>query len=106
MSDSDYVLVDYTSRNKGQHKVVGMATQTNYGYRGGGDRFYVHKNDVSVQPDLFSVIQAAAVDERRQAVIPIERKPAPPPRPIAVKQETGDKAPSKGKDGSAGEAWD
>ena len=56
MDDSLYVLVKYTHPNRGQHIVMGMATQTKYGYRGGGEIFLVHKQDIAAQPHLYEVI--------------------------------------------------
>jgi hypothetical protein len=53
MPDSDVVLVTYASPNRGSHRVIGPQTQTNYGYRSGGDRFYVHKDDIKAAPHLF-----------------------------------------------------
>jgi hypothetical protein len=53
MSDQDFVMVKYIHPNKGKHKVVGVATRTNYGRRGGGEEFLVHVADVAAQAHLF-----------------------------------------------------
>jgi hypothetical protein len=70
MDDSQYVLAKYTHPNIGQHVVMGVATQTKYGYRGGGEIFLVHKQDIAAQPHLFEVI-------------PSEPLPIPQPSPVA-----------------------
>jgi glycosyltransferase involved in cell wall biosynthesis len=61
--DGDFILCKYMNRNKGQHAVIGAQTGRRYGYRGGGDIFYVHIDDIRRSPNLFS---------------PIERRPSPP----------------------------
>jgi hypothetical protein len=55
ITDDDLVLCVYDSPNYGMHKVIGVQTKTNYGYRAGGgtERFYVHKQDIAARPDLF-----------------------------------------------------
>lgn len=72
-NDSDFVLVYYDHPNKGQHKVVGYITHTNYGYRGGGDRFYVNRKDIAAQPNIYKIIEDAI------QVPAQEVKPVPPP---------------------------
>ena len=90
MSDSDFILVSYNHPNLGQHKVVGYQTKTNYGYRGGGgvEQFYVHKDDIAVQPDLFK-----PVDRIQDLVIPTEIPAAP--MPIAETKSTPVSVPVK-----------
>jgi glycosyltransferase involved in cell wall biosynthesis len=58
MDDSNFVLVLYTSKNIGNHPVVGAATGIEYGYRYGGQRMLVHKDDIAVSPHLFKPIEA------------------------------------------------
>jgi glycosyltransferase involved in cell wall biosynthesis/predicted flap endonuclease-1-like 5' DNA nuclease len=59
MSDEDFVLCDYRHGNLGQHSVIGPVTHTNYGYRGGGEQFYVHRLDIEAAPDLFVPVHQA-----------------------------------------------
>lgn len=80
MSDSDMILCLYGSPNRGDHRVIGPITRTDYGYRGGGARFYVHKQDIAAHPDLFVPI---AVE---QVPVQAEKKETPPPQPV-VKTE-------------------
>lgn len=79
--DENLVLCIYQHPNKGDHKVIGPATRTVYGYRGGGTRFYVHKSDIAAAPDLFVPINV--MEERRQQMAP----PPPPPPPPAPSDE-------------------
>lgn len=53
MSDSSFVMIKYLHPNSGQHRVIGPTTQTDYGYRGGGETFLVHISDVNANPNLF-----------------------------------------------------
>lgn len=82
-ADTNFVLVTYAHPNRGQHRVVGASTQTDYGYRGGGERFYVHKNDIAAQPDLYiPVVETKQVETPKEAP-----EPLPAPTPIgAVKR--------------------
>lgn len=83
MEDKNYVLVLYTHPNRGKHGVVGAATKKDYGYRGGGDQFLVHIDDVKSRPDHFRIIQRA-----EKVSVPTPRPtPPPPPRPRANVQE-------------------
>lgn len=75
MIDENFVKCIYKSPNRGEHMVYGPVTQRNYGFRPGGDVFYVHKADVAGQPDLFEVI------EDKPIAIVQETPPAPPPPP-------------------------
>lgn len=65
MEDNDMILVDYKHANRGQHVVKGAVTGTNYGYRGGGSRFLVHKADIARSPHIFVPVesQQAKVNE-------------------------------------------
>jgi hypothetical protein len=90
MDDSQYVLVKYTHPNIGQHTVMGMATQTKYGYRGGGEIFLVHAQDIAAQPHLFAVIEV------KPTPIP-QAAPAVPPPPVAVVDPPKPKVRAKAK---------
>ncbi len=73
-TDSEFVLIYYDHPNRGQHKVVGYITKTNYGYRGGGERFYVNRQDIAAQPNIFKVIdEHVSVPQQ-----PIKAVPPPP----------------------------
>ncbi|OHB71823.1 MAG: hypothetical protein A2W23_06000, partial [Planctomycetes bacterium RBG_16_43_13] len=82
INDNEMVLVLYAHPNIGQHHVIGMGKKppTDYGYRGGGDKFYVHRSDIAVQPHLFKPIIMEAT------VVADNPEPLSPPEPIA--QET------------------
>jgi hypothetical protein len=54
MSDDDFLMCTYTHPNLGEHRVIGPATGKDYGFRGGGNKFIVHKADIAVSPELFS----------------------------------------------------
>lgn len=76
MIDDDYVMVQYISPNKGQHGVKGMHTGTFYGYRGGGEKFLVNRQDIALQPHLFVEIDKAPIT-------PVEViRATPPPQRI------------------------
>lgn len=86
MQDENMVLCVYTSPNAGQHRVVGAQTNTNYGYRGGGEVFYVHKADVAVAPHLFRPVEETKPEVKKPPVPPpappnAEPEPAAPPLP-------------------------
>jgi glycosyltransferase involved in cell wall biosynthesis len=85
MDDSQYILAKYTHPNVGQHVVIGAATQTKYGYRGGGEIFLVNRQDVAAQPHLFSVIPNEPLP------IPLPAAIAPPP-PLKVVETTAEVA--------------
>lgn len=78
MQDKDYVMVTYLSTNQGQHPVYGARTREFYGYRSGGEKFLVHRDDVSAQPHLFRVIR-----EERVASGMKEPQPVSEPQPLA-----------------------
>jgi glycosyltransferase involved in cell wall biosynthesis len=61
LPDSDFVLAKYMSDNKGQHLVVGHGTGRRYGYRAGGEIFYVSRVDIDTASHLFA---------------PVDRKPS------------------------------
>jgi glycosyltransferase involved in cell wall biosynthesis len=79
MQDDNMVLCVYTSPNTGQHKVVGAQTGKNYGYRGGGEVFYVHKADIALQPHLFK--------SKEETKPEITKAPEPPPAPPSSEPE-------------------
>lgn len=75
MDDSNFILVLYTSKNVGNHPVVGAATRIQYGYHQGGQRMLVHKDDIAISPHLFKPIeeeQQAQPDIK--APLPLETK--------------------------------
>jgi glycosyltransferase involved in cell wall biosynthesis len=73
MADEQYVMAKYVHPNQGVHGVIGVATRTNYGYRGGGETFLVHRDDVAAQPHLFQPLE----------IVPVATAPAaPPPEPV------------------------
>lgn len=77
MTDAEFVLAKYTHPNRGEHAVIGTSTRTKYGFRGGGEIFLVHKDDVEAQPHLFEVI-----DQKPTPVPEVPR--VEPPAPEAV----------------------
>ncbi|MHA2118166.1 MAG: glycosyltransferase, partial [Candidatus Thorarchaeota archaeon] len=88
MQDENMILCTYTSPNMGQHRVVGAATQTDYGYRGGGEVFYVHKADIASQRHLF-----AAKEESRPEIEATKAEPPAPPESIVMPEPQAVKAP-------------
>lgn len=84
IKDSDVVLIKYMSGNMGQHRVVGPATQRDYGYRSGNEMFYIDRRDQSAMPSLFAKAQEEVKPfvENAAPVAPPEPKPiASPPAP-------------------------
>ena len=89
MNDNDMILCEYTHPNRGKHPVIGSSTRRNYGYRGKGDQFLVHVNDVTAQPHYFSKLEGRRPDE--PAGIATPPPPPPPPnlaQPVAVRNDT------------------
>jgi len=104
MNDSDFIMVEYMSRNKGEHAIIGVAEfaqriapnmvrrsasggwMFRYGTGGGrgkgGDRFLVHKRDVELAPNLFRPIKTAQQVARVIAPLPQREAPPPPPRVV------------------------
>ena len=77
MNDEDMVLVEYTSLNRGSHKVVGAVTKKFLGYRSGGDRFLIPRADLALMGNMFRSVQS-------MIEIPTEtREPLPEPQPVA-----------------------
>ena len=63
----------------GQMSVVGSATKTIYGYRSGGETFYVKAADIQAAPNKFVVI-AEISEEKIKTIVP-------PPPPIITHEE-------------------
>jgi glycosyltransferase involved in cell wall biosynthesis len=40
----------------GRHEVIGLATKSRYGYRQGGETFYIYVEDYQAQPDIYQPI--------------------------------------------------
>jgi predicted flap endonuclease-1-like 5' DNA nuclease len=76
--DDNFIMVEYTHPNRGQHRVIGAVTKTAYGFRGGGERFLVHKDDVAAQPQYYRPIQAVAA----KVALPTYIQDTPPPPPV------------------------
>lgn len=92
MSDSDFVMVEYSPARGGDHGVVGIAVFSNktypnmrkvaggwvfdYGHRTKGDRFLVHIADQRALPDWYRLVQVPDA----QRVIRV----APTPQPVTV----------------------
>jgi glycosyltransferase involved in cell wall biosynthesis len=77
-SDESLVKCEYMHPNRGQHQVVGAATKTKYGQRAGGEVFFVHRDDIALQPMYFRPIQVENIPVPQPAV------EAPPPPPSIV----------------------
>ena len=88
LDDKNYILCEYTHPNRGDHRVFGGATRQDYGYRGGGAKFYVHITDVRAQPHLFKQIQSPVVRQEEQ-----ETKHPAPPKPIDEEAQPAKKTP-------------
>jgi len=75
LSDNDVILITYNNPNRGQHKVVGPSSKTNYGYRSGGgvEHFYIRKEDLATHPDWFTPYNPPA------AIVEQPKLAAPPP---------------------------
>ncbi|RPJ40036.1 MAG: glycosyltransferase [Planctomycetaceae bacterium] len=96
MKDDSFKMCTYAHPNRGQHPVIGQAGfrdrldgfhmiqkrdrlwYIHYGFRGGGERFLVHADDVKIASHLF----------REEVTVPIrEREMAPPPMPIVAEEK-------------------
>jgi len=113
--DSDWILCDYAHPNRGHHMVYGGSEfnypiegvkmmkrggkyKINYGYRGGGARFLVHRLDLRVASHLFLPVGKASIAPKAQkqplqapkTVAPATptaqniapAPPPPPPKPV------------------------
>lgn len=76
MNDEDFIRCKYNSQMRGDHMVVGSATNIKYGYKSGGSVFLVHKKDVQTNPNKFQPISRAMNVRAEQ-----KERPAPPPPP-------------------------
>ena len=73
--EGELVLVQLSDGNRGDHRIVGAATRSEYGYRKDGDQFYAAAADVRKMPAL------QPVTERAEAVVEPEQEEPPPPPP-------------------------
>lgn len=81
-SDKDYVMVEFNSLNMADEPVVGIRTRFNYGYKGRGARFLMHREDQKLEPDRFQIYVSAPPT-------PVaEKLAAPPPAPINAPVES------------------
>lgn len=107
-SDADFVLCLYNSANRGQMRVIGGAGfqfpqagvpmvrvrelfHFDYGYRGGGEKFIVHREDIKAQPELF-----IPLPEVKSAPVPETLAPVPVPlgtQMVKAASEDGPGAP-------------
>lgn len=78
MNDENFVMVQYMHPNRGQHRVTGATTKMDYGYRGGGEQFLVHVDDIKAQPNLFRPVNSVPT------TIPQRVIDAPPPPPVMI----------------------
>lgn len=92
VADQDLVLVEYTSPQRGGHKVVGAKTGIVYGYRSGGDRFYVHRSDIALQPNKFRILEEIFKAPETNIETPpphvLERAPTSAPERVVADEET------------------
>lgn len=82
IADDDYIMVQYMSKNVGNHHVYGKATGKHYGYRKGGSTFLVHKLDIQSQPHMFRQIPQVQHDTNSFEHVKKEPKPLPEPKKI------------------------
>ena len=87
-NDNDYVLVQYLSTNKGQHSVVGGASQKFYGYRKGGDTFLLRHDDLAVQPHMYLVVDN--MNRASRVVETVEKHTPESPQPLVEVEDDGD----------------
>ena len=80
-SDPNYIMVEYIGP-RGKHNVVGVVTRIDYGYRGGGERFLVHRDDIQGTPQYFREI-----DPSPQPPQVMRRPLAPPPNLMSPEPE-------------------
>jgi glycosyltransferase involved in cell wall biosynthesis len=94
LQDNDMVRIIYDSPKRGGHKVIGASTGINYGYRSGGDRFFVHENDIAAMPNLFRNIQShvdAPVQHQEIAPPVVIESTKPSDAPVAVVNDIPEK---------------
>lgn len=75
MNDQNFIMCKYIHGNVGDHRVIGLASRIDYGYRHGGDVFLVHKLDAEKYPELFVPVEA------ERAIVVEQEKPSAPPAP-------------------------
>jgi len=80
MSDDNFVMCTYTHPNLGEHRVIGPATQIDYGFRGGGQEFLVHRADVDAAPNLFlkEIVPAVEPPSKQEVEVPAIEDELPP----------------------------
>jgi len=101
--DEQFQMVVYNHPNRGQHTVIGSAVferraegvhmirnhagpgfRIHYGWRGGGEKFLAHIEDIRIAPHLFTPI------ESRPAAPKVEKKAPAPPTSLAEPPEEVD----------------
>ena len=98
-SDNDFVLIQYTHPNIGNHHVIGPSSfeykfddismiklqdgwHIDYGYRGGGSTFLAHVNDIKLSPH-FSSVEHRPTSGLASVRVPVRESVAlPPPQPL------------------------
>ena len=105
--EQDMVLANYTSTNRGDHKVIGHAAftyrisgvrmvqtkrgyQIDYGYHPGGSRFIVHKDEFLAAPHLFqpvsSTVPEVHIASQRTSSMAVVEKHLEKPMPLKARQ--------------------
>jgi hypothetical protein len=85
-NDSDYVMIRYEHPNVGQHRVIGPASGMGYGYRSGGERFLVRRDDAAMSPLFVEEEMRVEIEQETTSM------PAPPsdlPEPVALEESQG-----------------
>lgn len=95
MSDDSWLLCVYNHPNRGGHRAIGDAVfvqrigginmvpvsgggfRIDYGYRSGGERFLVHKEDIRLRPEVYNVYEQRPAQEA--PAVPKTVTPPPPP---------------------------
>lgn len=95
LQDEQFQLCVYNHPNRGQHTVIGSALfrdrvegvhmvqdrnnqgwRIHYGFRGGGEKFLIHNEDVRIAPHLFTPV------ETRPTVPKVEKRMPEPPKSL------------------------
>jgi glycosyltransferase involved in cell wall biosynthesis len=110
VNDENIVVVRYKHPNTGQHPVVGAATKTFYGYRGGGEQFLVDRRDAEAQPQYFEVVTNNVVSYDADAEEELLPEPEPLPE-VAVEtarvaEEAVEAAPEAEEEPVATRDWE
>lgn len=99
--EEDMVLIDYITTQRGDHPVIGHAKfdfrlpglrmvnisgryQIDYGYRAGGDRFLVHKDEIIYAPHLFKPVSTSIPEITITSQASTRKNP--PPQPVRVQR--------------------